>query len=85
MGLFFIFFAKYYDLVTTIPPISYYYEIAINPKGVVMEDKFAEDLALLVCLTKRIAIVACEMQKVCNDILENAQVKVSNISPEDYE
>jgi hypothetical protein len=50
-----------------------------------MDDKFAEDLALLVCLTKRIAIVACEMQKVCNDILENSQVTVSTISPEDYD
>jgi hypothetical protein len=25
------------------------------------------------------------MQKVCNAILENAQVKVSTISPEDYD
>lgn len=50
-----------------------------------MEDKFAEDLALLVCLTKRIAIVACEMQKVCTELLETAQVKISTIPPEDYD
>ena len=50
-----------------------------------MEDKFAEDLALLVCLTKRIAIVANEMQKVCTEMLENSKVTVSTISQEDYE
>lgn len=50
-----------------------------------MEDKFAEDLALLTCLTKRIAIVACEMQKVCTELLETTQVKVSTIPPEDYD
>lgn len=50
-----------------------------------MEDKFAEDLALLVCLTKRMAIIAKEMQKVCTELLETSQVKVSTISPEDYE
>lgn len=50
-----------------------------------MEDKFAEDLAFLVCLTKKIAIVANEMQKVCTELLETSQVTVSTISPEDYE
>jgi hypothetical protein len=50
-----------------------------------MEDKFAEDLALLACLTKRIAIVACEMQKVCTELLETTQVKISTIPPEDYD
>ena len=50
-----------------------------------MEDKFVEDLALLVCLTKRIAIVACEMQKVCTELLDTIQVKISTIPPEDYD
>lgn len=50
-----------------------------------MEDKFAENLALLVCLTKRMVIIAHEMQKVCTDLLESSQVKVSTIPPEDYE
>jgi hypothetical protein len=50
-----------------------------------MEDKFAEELALLMCLTKRIALVACEMQKVCTKLLETSQVTVSTISPEDYD
>lgn len=50
-----------------------------------MEDKFAEDLALLLCLTKKIQIVACEMQNVCNELFENSQVTVSTIPPEDYE
>ena len=50
-----------------------------------MEDKFAEDLALLVRLTKRIEIVSHEIQKVCTEMLENSHVTVSTISPEDYE
>ena len=50
-----------------------------------MEDKYAEDLALLICLTKRMAIIAHEMQKVCTDLLESSQVTVSTISPEDYD
>lgn len=50
-----------------------------------MEDKFAEDLALILCLTKRVAIVAAEMQKVCIRMLEDSQVKVSTIPPEDYD
>ena len=50
-----------------------------------MEDKFAEDLALLICLTKRISILTCEMYKICTELLESSQVKVSTISPEDYD
>jgi hypothetical protein len=50
-----------------------------------MEDKFAEDLAMLICLTKRISILTCEMCKICTDLLESSQVKVSTISPEDYD
>lgn len=50
-----------------------------------MEDKFAENLALLSCFAKRMEIVAHEMQKVCNEMLESFQVTVSTIPPEDYE
>lgn len=50
-----------------------------------MEDKFAENLALLICLTKRIEIVANEIHNVCNEMLENSQVTVSTLAPEDYE
>ena len=50
-----------------------------------MEDKFAEDLALLVCLTKRITLITSEMQKVCTELLETTQVKVNTIPPEDYD
>ena len=50
-----------------------------------MEDKFAEDLALLICLTKRMSILLGEVQKVCTDLLESSQVQVSTISPEDYD
>ena len=50
-----------------------------------MEDKFAENLVLLICLTKKIEIACGEMQKVCTDLLESSQVTVSTISPEDYE
>lgn len=50
-----------------------------------MEDKFAEDLALLICLTKKMAIVVGEMQKICTELLESPRVEVSTISPEDYE
>ena len=50
-----------------------------------MEDKFAENLALLVCFAKRMEIVAHEMQKVCTNLLETSQVTVSAIFPEDYD
>ena len=50
-----------------------------------MEDKFAEDLAMLICLTKRIAIVLGEMQKVLTELLESSKIQVSTISPEDYD
>ena len=39
-----------------------------------MEDKFAEDLALLVCFAKRMEIVAHEMQNICTEMLESLQV-----------
>ena len=48
-----------------------------------MEDKFAENLVLLIHLTKRIEIACSEMHKVCNNLLDNSQV--STISPEDYD
>lgn len=50
-----------------------------------MEDKFAENLALLVCFAKRMESVAREMQKVCADMLESLQVTGNTIPPEDYE
>ena len=48
-----------------------------------MEDKFAENLVLLIHFAKRIEIACGEMQKVCSNLLESS--KVSTISPEDYE
>ena len=50
-----------------------------------MEDKFAENLVLLIYLTKKIEIACGEMSKVCTDLLESSQVTVSTIPPEDYE
>lgn len=48
-----------------------------------MEDKFAENLVLLMHLTKKIEIACGELQKVCSNLLESP--KISTISPEDYE
>ena len=50
-----------------------------------MEDKFAENLVLLICLTTKIQIACVEIHKVCTDLLESSQVTVSTIPPEDYE
>lgn len=50
-----------------------------------MEDKFAENLVLLIHFAKRIEIACGEMHKVCTDLLESSQVAVSTLSPEDYE
>lgn len=48
-----------------------------------MEDKFAENLVLLIQLANKIEIACGELQKVCSNLLESP--KVSTISPEDYE